>query len=78
MYLLWRVVARHRIGFHPARGCRSPEEKFQLVVLVDIDAVEKVMQGVDVVVQMAADPRPEASWESLLSSNIIGALGVPA
>ena len=53
-----------------------PEEKFQLVDLADLDIVEKAMQGVDVVVQMAADPRPEASWESLLSSNIIGSRNV--
>ena len=26
----------------------------------------------DVVVQLAVDPRPDASWESLLGSNIVG------
>lgn len=45
----------------PGKRLQVPEEKFQLVDLADIDAVEKAMQGVDVVVQMTADPRPEAS-----------------
>ena len=27
----------------------------------------------DVVVQLAADPRPDASWDQLLESNIVGA-----
>jgi len=47
-----------------------------LADLSDLDAVEKAVQGMDVVVQMAADPRPEASWDSLLSSNIIGVRNV--
>jgi nucleoside-diphosphate-sugar epimerase len=34
------------------------------------------MQGIDVVVQMAADPRLDASWESVLASNIVGARNV--
>jgi NAD+ dependent glucose-6-phosphate dehydrogenase len=30
------------------------------------------LRGWDVVGQLAADPRPDASWDQLLESNIIG------
>ncbi len=42
----------------------------------DLEGLEEAMQGVDVVVQMAADPRGDADWESVLTSNIIGARNV--
>jgi nucleoside-diphosphate-sugar epimerase len=69
------ALARRRVHSDRAphgRELHIPEDKFHLVDLADLEAVEKAVQGMDVVVQMAADPRPEASWESLLSSNIIG------
>ena len=53
-----------------------PPERLVLADLSDLAAVEKAVHGIDVVVQMAADPRPEASWESLLNSNIIGVRNV--
>ena len=49
-----------------------PEEKFILADLTDYNAIAKAVEGMDVVVQLAADPRPDASWESLLGSNIVG------
>ena len=49
-----------------------PEDKFILADLANYSAVEKAIEGMDVVVQLAADPRPDASWESLLGSNIVG------
>ena len=49
-----------------------PADKFILADLSTYSAVEKAVAGMDVVVQLAADPRPEASWESLLDSNIVG------
>ena len=53
-----------------------PPDRFVLADLSDLAAVEEAAQGMDVVVQMAADPRPEAPWESLLNSNIIGVRNV--
>ena len=41
-----------------------------------MSAVESAVQGMDVIVQMGADPRPEAPWDSLLHSNIIGVRNV--
>ena len=52
------------------------EDRFHLADLSDIDAVQAAVDGMDVVVQMAADPRPEASWESLLASNVVGVRNV--
>ena len=49
-----------------------PREKLSLADLTDYNAVAQAVEGMDVVVQLAADPRPDASWESLLGSNIIG------
>ena len=53
-----------------------PAERLHLANLADIKAVERAMEGVDTVVQMAADPRPDAPWESLLASNIVGVRNV--
>ena len=58
------------------RVLELPEDRFHLVDLQDLGAVERAVKGMDLVVQMAADPRPEASWESLLGSNIIGVRNV--
>ena len=58
------------------RRLEIPPDRFILADLSDEEAVERAVAGMDVVVQMAADPRPEANWESLLKSNIIGAYNV--
>ena len=73
------ALARRR---HPSerapdgRQLDLPEDHFYLADLTDLEALQVAMQGIDTVVQMAADPRPEASWENLLNSNIIGARNV--
>jgi UDP-glucose 4-epimerase len=40
--------------------------------LKDLEALKRVCQGVDTVVHLAADPNPEATWDSILSNNIVG------
>ena len=73
------ALARRR---HPSD--RSPkgrvmniaDEKFFLSNLSDLNEVEKALDGIEVVVHMAADPRPEATWEQILSSNIMGSYNV--
>ena len=72
-------LARRRHPSERAPGGRElhiPEERFFLADLTDLEGLEEAMQGVDVVVQMAADPRGDADWESVLASNIIGARNV--
>ena len=53
-----------------------PNDKFHLADLSDMQAVQNAVNGMDTVVQMAADPRPEASWDNILNSNVIGAYNV--
>ena len=40
--------------------------------LADLDRLKELCRGVDTVVHMAADPSPNATWDSLLPKNIIG------
>ncbi|MFT5087860.1 MAG: NAD+ dependent glucose-6-phosphate dehydrogenase [Planctomycetota bacterium] len=67
---------RHASERAPQAAGDIPEERFFLADLTNLSALEKAMEGVDVVVQLAADPRPDASWENVLSSNIVGARNV--
>jgi NAD+ dependent glucose-6-phosphate dehydrogenase len=59
-----RVAAEKRIEI--------PDERFTLSDLSDLAVLERAMQGIDVVVHMAADPNLEAGWESILASNLVG------
>jgi NAD+ dependent glucose-6-phosphate dehydrogenase len=67
---------RHASERAPKTLGHIPEDRFFLADLTNLSALEKAMKGVDVVVQLAADPRPDASWESVLGSNIVGARNV--
>ncbi len=58
------------------RALEVPDERFFLADLSDKEAVRRAVEGMEVVVQMAADPRPEAGWEQILTSNVIGAYHV--
>jgi len=40
--------------------------------IADMEAARRMVEGADVVVHMAANPDPNASWESLLEPNVIG------
>ena len=60
-----------------ARASRSrqlsiPGERFHLVDLTDLQGMRAAVRGFDVVVAMAAEPAPEAPWERILASNIVG------
>lgn len=58
------------------RNLNISDERFVLSDLSDLDVLVKAMAGIDVVVHMAADPRMNAPWESVLASNIVGARNV--
>lgn len=49
---------------------------FQLAELSDWDAMRPLFHGIDTVIHLAADPRPNASWQSLLPNNIISTRNV--
>jgi len=52
-----------------------PDEKFHLATLTDFAAIRRAVDGMDVVVHLAADPSGE-SWESLRDNNLLGAYHV--
>jgi len=49
-----------------------PAEKLRLADLSDFSAVQRAVEGMDVVVHMAADPDGRAGWGSILNNNIVG------
>lgn len=53
-----------------------PADRLHVVDLADFAAVHHALEGMDVVVHMAADPSGERGWESLHSSNVVGAYNV--
>ena len=73
-YDLYGLARRSQLSERAPKGADLgiSEEKFILADLTDYNAIAQAVEGMDVVVQLAADPRPDASWESLLGSNIIG------
>jgi len=73
------ALARRRYPserFPMDRDLYVPDERFVLSDLSDLGVLQQAMQGIDVVVHMAADPRLDAPWESVLASNVIGARNV--
>ncbi len=40
--------------------------------LGDLDRLKDLCQGIDTVVHLAGDPSPDATWSSLLQTNIVG------
>ena len=50
-------------------------ERYAVVDIADFEAVKRSLQGMDVVVHMAADPGSE-DWQSIRSSNLTGAYNV--
>ena len=52
--------------------CLIPDEKLRIADLTDFAAMQRAMQGMDVVVHMAADPSGIPGWDSVLNNNIIG------
>ena len=44
--------------------------------ITDLPAMRALCQGIDTVVHLAAEPHPEAPWESLLPANIAGVYNV--
>jgi NAD+ dependent glucose-6-phosphate dehydrogenase len=49
-----------------------PDDRFHEVNLADEAGVRRAVEGMDVVVHMAADPSGQGGWESLRDNNVIG------
>ncbi|SVD90816.1 uncharacterized protein METZ01_LOCUS443670, partial [marine metagenome] len=58
-----------------ARDIDLPEDRHYVGDIADFDAVRQAVDGMDVVVHMAADPSG-GDWESVLRNNIVGAYNV--
>lgn len=58
------------------RNLDIPDDRFFLSDMGDLDTMVGAMQSIDTVVHMAADPRQDAPWDSILKSNIIGTKNV--
>lgn len=59
-----------------SRNLDIPDERFILSDISDLDVLVDAMRDIDAVVHMAADPRADAPWESVLHSNIVGTRNV--
>ncbi|ADD05812.1 glucose-6-phosphate 1-dehydrogenase (NAD) [Natrialba magadii ATCC 43099] len=61
----WRLMDRDPMTEdHPG--------EFVVADITDEETVRDAMEGIDVVIHLAGDPRPEAPWDSVLTNNIDG------
>ena len=73
-------IVRDRLGFrYELTGldrvdCGWPSS--HVADLSDFDAIRPAFEGAQVVVHLGADPSPQASWDSVLSNNIVGTRNV--
>jgi nucleoside-diphosphate-sugar epimerase len=49
-----------------------PPEKLRIADLIDLQEVHKAVEGIDVVVHLAADPDGRSGWESVRDNNLSG------
>ena len=63
------------LGVHNKKF-KSKQFKVYHVSLEDIKSLKKVMKGIDVVVNLAANPSPSAEFKNLIKPNLIGAYNV--
>ncbi|WP_160134465.1 NAD-dependent glucose-6-phosphate dehydrogenase Azf [Halococcus salsus] len=61
----WRCLDRDR-------PTREFDHEFVVADITDEEAMAEAMVGIDAVVHLAGDPRPEAPWDSVLANNIDG------
>ncbi len=53
-----------------------PDGRLVLSDLSHVEEVTRAVRGMDVVVHLAAEPSPQAGWDKILASNVIGARNV--
>lgn len=63
------------LGVHD-RKFRDRRFKVRIISLEDVKSLNRAMRGIDVVVNLAANPSPEAKFRDLIDPNIIGAYNV--
>lgn len=75
-YEAYGLARRFSASARLTSGEMDETQMWRLVDVADFDAVRRALQGMDVVVHMAADPRGDAPWEAVLRSNLIGSYNV--
>jgi NAD+ dependent glucose-6-phosphate dehydrogenase len=63
----WRLL-----DHEPATGGIAEDHEYVIADITDGETVREAMDGIDVVIHLAGDPRPEAAWDSVLTNNIGG------
>lgn len=63
------------LGIHKSK-CKDKKFKIRKVSLDSIENLKKAMKGIDIVVNLAANPSPNANFKELLKPNIIGTYNV--
>lgn len=53
-----------------------PDDRLRMADVSDFDAVQRAVEGMNVVIHLAADPDGQARWDSVLNNNIIGAYNI--
>ena len=75
-YFAEHAHAKYRLRLMTQRRADAAElEAYGEIVeadLSDMDALKEMCRGIDTVVHLAADPGPDATWDSLLPNNIVG------
>jgi nucleoside-diphosphate-sugar epimerase len=56
----------------PMLAHHIPDSQLREADLIDFAAIQRTVEGMDVVVHLAADPNGRSGWDSVLHSNIIG------
>lgn len=77
-YDAFGLARRTGFSLRVAKGdtLRIADEKLILADISDYDAARRSVRGFDVVLHMAADPRPEAPWDAILNSNVVGTYNI--
>ena len=67
-----------RLLVHDEEDRADVHEFGEVVVgdITDLEGLKRQVAGIDVVLHLAADPSPEATWSSLLPANIVGTYNV--
>jgi nucleoside-diphosphate-sugar epimerase len=69
-------LARRRVPSDRVEGQHSleiPDDRLFVTDLTDLDRVRKAVEGMDIVVHMAANPNDHDPWDKIMPSNIVGA-----
>lgn len=65
-----------RLHYHHNLPENPPASDIITADIAEYDAIAPALEGMDAVIHMAADPSPQAEWESVRDRNIIGTYNI--